>query len=34
MTSTTSSSQRTRTGAVIVLSTDQGREPDDPGSGA
>jgi CheY-like chemotaxis protein len=33
MTSTTSGSQGTRTGAVIVLSADQGREPDDRGSG-
>jgi CheY-like chemotaxis protein len=33
MTSTASSSQPTRTGAVIVLSVDRGRDPDAPGSG-
>jgi CheY-like chemotaxis protein len=29
----TSGSQRTRTGAVIVLSVEQGHDPDDPGDG-
>ena len=33
MTSTTSGSQRTRTGGVIVLSVDQGHDPDDPEDG-